>query len=434
MLIKNIAINITAQGYLFLLSFFTTPFILNRLKNEKYGILAIITAVIAQFAVLDLGIGTALTQKIASLKSSSKNKIYPYLKTAFIFYLLLALLIGSCFFLLSPFLSQKIFHLSLASNILFYITAINLALYFLTAYTDSVFQGWERFYLYNLKTIIVGTANTLGAAIILSLGYGLKEILFLQTGSLLLTLALSFFFLSAFLKIDPLKGRFSYLHLKKMLSFGIFKSWGNLSEQINLQFPKFLIASLAGVNQVPLFTIPLSLVQKTGIALSQIYLSLFPNISHLKGKRKIEKIKRIFMKGEFLVFLLMLPLLIAGLIWGEDFLNWWLKDPQFAHQAAPILSLLVVAYFLRALSVIPVATVEGLGNSKLPAFFVTLKMLITIGLGPFLILKYAAQGSAWLVLGLTIFTVPSFLLASYRFLDKQLASPKKDTEGIEKYV
>jgi len=415
MLIKNIALNTAAQGYLFLLSFFTTPLLLTRLGEEKYGIWGLTIALVNQFSIFDLGLNLALAQKIATFKNSP-SRLKPYLKTALISYLFFAILGGTTLFLLSPFLAKKVFHLSPSVISLFRITACNISLYFLTIYTDAFFQGWERFDLYNLKTIIVGTSNTLGAALLLLLGFDLPQILLLYTISLLFTLMVAAFIIVGILKINPLEGTFSSATLRKMINLGIFKFSGNLAEQVNFHFPKFVIAHSVGINQLPLFTLPLALVQKTGIFLSQIYLATLPRIARLAKKRKRRKIATIFWQGELFVLLTMLPFLLGGVCLGKKFLAWWLKNPSFAARSAPLLSLLTVAYFLRAFSTIPVAIVEGLGNTRLPSFFVIGKMLATLALAPWIISKEGVTGAGWLILGLTSFTLPLFLVVSLRFL------------------
>lgn len=417
MLIKNIALNLFAQGYLLLVSFFTTPFILSKLGESSYGIWVLIITLVNQLTVFDFGLSAALTQKTALWRKNLFQK-QDYLKTGLISYLFLASGCSVTLFLFTPFLTERIFHLSAENIPLFRLTALNIGLYLLTLYSQALFQGWERFDYYNLKTFILGSANTLGVSLLLFFNQGLFQALLLITFSLLLTLLISFFLLFFSLKINPFQGSFSFLIIKELINFSFFKFSSNLTDQINIHLPKFFLASLTGVESLPLFTIPLSLVQKTGIILSQISLSLFPNIAYLKGKGKIRKIKTIFLKGELIIFLLMLPFLGVGLIWGEKFLGWWLRNPLFAAKAAPILRILIVAYFLRSFSAIPVAILEGVGNTKLPALFGFFKMILTLLIAPLLISQKGALGAAWLTLGLTCLILPSFLFASWRFLKK----------------
>ncbi len=423
MLIKNIAINFLAQGYLLLLSFFTIPFVLGKLGEDKYGIFLLATALVGYFTTLDFGLGVALTKKISELRSGSPKKLDLYLSTAFFSYIVLALVFSVCLFFLTPFISHNILHLTGELNLLsvavFHLTALNIGLYFLTSYTDALFQGFERFDFYNLKTFIVGTANTLGVAGVLWRGYGLEQAVLVIFASLLITLIFSLVIARYYLKINIGRFVFSKDCFKEMSAFGIFKFFSNVFSQLNFHLPKFFIAYFSGIGEVSLFTIPFSLVQKTSILLSQISLSIFPQTSYLKAKGKFKRIRSILFKGEAFVALIMIVFLIAGLLWGEKFLLWWLKDPIFVNKSLPIFYFLIIAYFVRSFTAIPVAIVEGLGNTKLPSIFAAFNSLSTIGLGFILIKWQGALGAAILIFTYVIVGVPIFLAFAYRFFKKE---------------
>ncbi len=418
-MLRNISINLVSQGYLFLLSFLTIPLILHGLGKEQFGLLVLASALLNYATTFDFGFGAALTQKIAQIRVSSQRRdLASFIQTTFLFYCLLALLVAISLNLFRPFI-LGFFHLSPALQIIgqqiFPIVALNTGLYFLTIYTGAVFQGLERFFLYNIRTFIVGTANTAGIALLVSAHYPLVAVFQLQTIALLITIAISIWFVRSYLAYP----RFSRRHLADLSSFAIFKFFSNSAGQINNQFPKFFLASFANIASVSYFTVPFSLVQKLGVILSQAYIVIFPKVSNLHGEKRYAHIGKLFLKGEVAIAIFMAVVTLLGFLLGPWFLNWWLKDPEFTGHIIPIFNILLIVYLIHALTAIPVAILEGLGNAKIPAILAWVNTAIVIFLGPFLIKNFQAQGAAWLILSYTLISAPAVIALALSQLRKK---------------
>jgi len=67
--IKRISINIVSGGAGYIIpmavSLFSTPFVLNRLGAEAYGLLTLANVIIGYLIVADMGLDIPITQKIA---------------------------------------------------------------------------------------------------------------------------------------------------------------------------------------------------------------------------------------------------------------------------------------------------------------------------------------------------------------------------------
>ncbi len=423
-MLANIFINFLAQGYLFLISFFTLPAILHYLGKEQFGFLALAAALLNYATTFDFGFGAALTQRVAYLHSQNRRQqLKTTIQTGFLTYTLLA----AAIIISLDLFAQPILHLFNLSPQLFGqaqkimpLIALNIGLYFPTIFAASIFQAENHFWRYNLRTFIVGTANTLGVFFLASRHFPLIAIFQLQTAALLLTLALDFWLLRSYLAYP----HFSRRHFLQLGRFALFKFLSNTAGQISTQFPKFFLASLVNVASVSYFTVPFSLIQKLGVILSQIYIVFFPKIAHLNGRQQSAKIRRLFQRGQLLVAIITIPAIALGFWLGPLFLNWWLKDPQFVRQILPVFNILLVYFLVHAFTAIPVAILEGINQPQLPALLAWINAAITIGGGYFLIKRLAAPGAALTLLGYTLVTGPSVILLAWRSLKIPKPAPK----------
>ncbi len=426
-MLTNIFINFFAQGYLFLISFFTLPAILRYLGKEQFGFLALAAALLNYTTTFDFGFGAALTQRVARLRSQNRQEqLKITIQTGFLTYTLLA----AAIIIFLDLFAQPILHLFNLSPQLFGqaqkimpLIALNIGLYFPTIFAASIFQAENHFWRYNLRTFIIGTANTLGIFFLASHHFPLITIFQLQTIALLITLAFDFWLLRSYLAYP----HFSRRHFLQLGRFAIFKFLSNTAGQINNQFPKFFLASFVNVASVSYFSVPFSLVQKLEVLLSQVYIVIFPQISHLHGKRHYRSIGKLFLKGEFITALLMSLATFIGFIWGPWLLNWWLKDPPFVAQIIPVFNILLVTYLVRSLTAIPVAVLEGLGNTKTPALLAWLNTAIVLSVGPFLIKALQVQGAAILILVYTLVSAPPVIILAIRqiYYQKEIAKIQK---------
>jgi O-antigen/teichoic acid export membrane protein len=419
MLTWNVLINVLAQMILFLVSFFTAPYVISKLGREEYGLLAILSAVLVYFSVMDFGWHEALVKKIAGLREKKEEKERGLvLGTALIGYLVWGTILAVLVCLLSPLLVKNVFLISgdlyglgLFS---FRMAALGLFFNFLGSFVYAVFEGQEKFGLYNIRTLVAGAGGSLLGAGLLFWGYGLREV---WTGIVLVNLLAliigGLILIKGGFWIKP-EWKWSKRIAREMFGFGIYKFWGNFFEQVNQNGPKFLIGGILGTGAVTVFTVPLSLVQKSGVILSQLHLSIFPAASAMGSKKDWGRLKRIFWKGQLMVLGLMVPFLALGWFWGKVFLIWWLKDEGLVEEIWPIFKVLLVAYYFRAFSTVPVAVIEGLGNSKITAFFAGANAFLTLALMPLLLLKYGVVGAAYLVLGYILVGVPIFIWVFYK--------------------
>ena len=70
----NLALNVAGMVLPMLLGVLTVPGLLQRLGQERFGILALGWALVGYFGLLDFGIGRALTQYLASAETAGQSR------------------------------------------------------------------------------------------------------------------------------------------------------------------------------------------------------------------------------------------------------------------------------------------------------------------------------------------------------------------------
>lgn len=418
-LIRGVLINLVSQGWLLLLVFFFTPFILKTLGKELFGVFALSTSLFRYAGVFDLGLKQATVKHIAEHDGKKQyREINRVATVTFLLFVILALANASAVFLLGNFLVYKVFNIAAASQAIalrvFQITALNIFLHFLTEHAAAIAHGKQRFAVFNIKTWIVGTVSIAGIAIALWQGKSLTYGLLLVSLSQIVTLVSVWFLNMKLLSVRPFfTFSFDKKLITKLFDFGIFKFASNLGGELVAQTGNFIIGSFLLARYIPLFAIPHSLTQKASIIIAQIVTTIFPFAAYLEGKKAKRYIIALSAKGQF--FNAGIALIIAGGLFflGESFLAWWLNDPAFAQQAALPLKILAVAYFLKSFSAIPGAITDGLGKTKITAFFSLGNGVLTLLFTLVFVPQFQFAGAALAVFTSTLITFPTFLYFFY---------------------
>lgn len=427
LLIQGVLINLISQGWLLLLVFFFTPFIFKTLGKELFGIFALSTSLLRYAGVFDLGLKQATVKYIAEYDGRKQyGQINRIAAVTLLLFVVLAVANAVVVYLLVNLLVYKIFNIAEASQAIasrvFQITALNIFLHFLTEHATAIAHGKQRFAIFNIKTWIVGTANIAGIAFALWQGKSLTYGLLLVSLAQIATLILVWFFNIKLLAVRPFfTFRFDKKLLTNLFDFGIFKFASNLGGELVAQTGNFIIGSFLLIRYIPLFAIPHSLTQKASIIIAQIVTTIFPFAAYLEGKKAKKYIIALSVKGQFLNAGIALIIAVGLFFLGEPFLAWWIADPTFARQAALPLKILAVAYFLKSFSAIPGAITDGLGKTKITAFFSLGNGVLTLLFTLVFVPQFQFAGAALAILASTLITFPTFLYIFYtRVLPPQL--------------
>lgn len=410
-LLRNITSNFFTKFWLLGLSFLTTPYIFHKFGAARYGLLVLLNTIPVYFTVLDLGITPALVKYIAEFKAKKKN-LKNLLGTAFLFYFLLITMWGGVMFFSTNLLIEKVLkippQLTATALISLRLIAISFILSSLGTLFNTIPRALQRFEIYNLKHLFLGTIIPLGTILLLTFNKGLVEIIYLHIIANGLIVLIFYFIAKKLLPQTSFAFNFSYPNFKRLLSFGGFKFISSINARIVFQLNQFLIAAFLPIQFVSFYAIPVSLTQKIVSLLPNITTPIFPLVSELHSLTLKEKLIELYKRSTKLVNFLMVPLTLLLFFFAYPLLSIWISK-EFANQAALILKILSIAYLLASFPAVPVTVIEGMGKPKITAFFSTLSTILYLVFALLLIPRFGIFGAALAVFLSRIIQTPIFI-------------------------
>lgn len=351
--------NLTGYSYLILASFFSIPILINSLGLTTFSQYALALATLALASSIDLGLSAAVVRKLAksdhdhhhSVWSTSLSLFFATGSFAAIIATIIVAGIG-----LSPSILPVIFFHTLTSHIL---------AHYLTLPTAH-----GRFDLYNLKTFIVGTSNTLIAALLAYLGYSIDALLIAQLLAGIVTIIILTRYSHHHFHLPPVRP--SRTHSRELLGFGIKNQVGKLVGQIGAQYAKFILASVSAL-AVTSYAVAQNIVSKLAGSLTQLATALYPASStHSHSAR----LRSLYYRLQLAIILLSALGFMLYYSFGLSFLTWWLKDLELVSAVHSILNLLVPYLAILTLTPLPSTILDSHNKPGITSFFAT----ITIGL------------------------------------------------------
>jgi len=417
-LIKNTGFNLVGYFYLLVASFFSVSIILNNLGRDVFGVYIFLVAFISLSAVIDFGISTAVVRKL-SLPDTTPDERIKVWKTSFAIFVVLAFILSVSVFFLLHYLSNTmpIFSYLNKSTISWTIVALTVIVFVnhINTHLLSLPQAEQRFEIFNSKTLIVGTGNTIVSAVISGL-YPSVSIIFLT--QLIFHFLTFIFMISYSVKRFPGKAfapKYDKNSGRELFSFGLRNFVATLAGQIENQFSNFILGAMVSARAITAFSIPQSIVAKGAGVVSQFAQVFFPFSTSLLHKDRIHKLKRLVLGVEAVTLFGGILAVILSYTIGHPFLMWWLKDSIVVDAAYPVLKILSFYFVLVSLTPVPTVLLQSLNKPQIPSFFGALTVILEIIFSLFLI-SYGPVGVAYAFLGSVCITVPWILIVTWRQL------------------
>ena len=342
--IKNTFYYILFQLFTFLFPLILTPYIISEIGEVQFGLYALVIGFIGIFSLFDLSISSSFVVFISRyfVKKDFVN-LNKYINTGLFFYIIFSLLIVGVGYLFTvPILSRlnippELFDTSVK---IFY---IGLAIFFVSnafSVFSSVLITLQKMYITSLIGLFAGVINLSGTIILLSMGYGLEGIIWIQLVIALFSNILYIFFAKRSLP----EIRIGIRHIEKnpvkeMVKFGSQMQISKLASFASEKYDEFLLAYFSVLNNVTYFNIA-NKISRTGRMIPfQIIPQVAPVASELKSKEEIEKLSELFSDISKYLSVISFPVFIFIFIFSDLIITTWM-GPGF-ELSANILKILV---------------------------------------------------------------------------------------------
>ena len=256
----------------------------------------------------------------------------------------------------------------------------------------------------NLRSFIIGTTNTLGAAYLASLGYGVNIILISLSLATLLTIIILTFNVPRYSLRD-----ISRTSLKLLLIYGLKLQLGKFVNSVQSQYPKLIFASVPLA--LTIYSLASSLVAKAAGAVTQIAIAFFP---YSITSSNDSKHRSYYVYTQISLFLLGLITIITYSYYGESLLYWWLKDESIVSHLHTFL--LSYRYYGLLLVLTPLAStiLDSHNRSATSSLYALYALLIEVSVVFYTLPRYGVLSIAYGSLVSLLIMVPVLLYTTQK--------------------
>lgn len=344
------------------------PFLITRLGEARFGLLALIWAGVGYFSLFDLGLSRGLTQKIAVQIARHETESIPALaRGGLIALCTLGAVAAVLLTLLTPWLASTVVTaeplLQGEARTSLWILACSLPFVLASAGLSGILEGYQRFRSLAYVRIPLGISNL-----------AVPALLALFTPSLpLITVALVLCRLAMlaalFITCQPyFSGQnqsSTHAELRALFHFGGWLTVSNIVGPVLTYFDRFFISALVNLAAVAHYVTPHELISRMSILPQAIMSALFPALTQALASRS-PGVAPLVSSASWITLLAMLPPVLAVVFFANELLTFWL-NPEFAENSASVAKILSVGILVNTFARIPITALHGDGRADIAA-------------------------------------------------------------------
>lgn len=380
MILRNSVYNMLGLGLPMVVAVVAIPVLIHGLGEARFGALTIIWAVVSYFGLFDLGLGRAVTQKVAiAVADGRRDELNAIMGTSSALMLALGVAGGIILALATPALARGFAAkggVAEVGHAFFWMAAVMPAIVLTSGYRGAL-EAIGQFALVNVIRIPMGIYTFVAPMALVWAGYGNLVIISaaLAFGRLIACIAHAWFALRAIEEVRQL-GRFDRKFVKPLLRFGGWLSVMNTFGPLIGYIDRFMVGMTLGPEAVTHFVTPQEVSNKISLIPMAISTAAFPTLSASRRKTSDELISTIKRLSLINAAITALPALFIA-VFSHLILSKWIGS-AFADKTSFYLSIFAVGYFINSLAHVPLSFIVAFEGSKAVSFLYFIEMTIYI--------------------------------------------------------
>jgi O-antigen/teichoic acid export membrane protein len=329
--IRNVFFNLASQALILGTSFITTPYIVNKLGADSYGVVILLSTILGYLNFLDLGLSGALTRYLTECASVHDwERFRRLLWSSLIFYVSISSIVATLLVLIP---SQSILHvinippsLHNAFMIAFLIGIAAWVIGFLTLPPRAVLWAYHRLDMASFSVLISGALQPILTVTALFLGYGIVGV---SIATLLthVTVLITTIWMSTRLHRSWGKPIWDPQSLKPLFRHGGWLTLAQVVTQVVGSLDKILIGTYLSPASAGYYNISTSLPLKLWIIHGAFVSSAFPLIVSLKAhSASSAEVFHLVSRFAKSIILLLSPFALFFIFFGHTFLSVWINE------------------------------------------------------------------------------------------------------------
>lgn len=405
----NIIANVIGSTSNAVLAIIFTPFYIQFLGIEAYGLIGFYITLQASVAFLEMGLSRACNRELARYSGMeeeySSKLMLDTLRSLEVVYWVVAVLLGVMLTAMIPWIADSwlkssefsVGELKDVLTILVWVIALRwpVGLYI------GVLMGLQRQILMNFANVGISLLYWAGAAVTLWLIR--PEIGIFFQWQLFVALCATVLFFSLAWRVMPgtfWQASFSSRIIKKIIPFAAGVGGNEVLATILLQADKLILSAILPLNQFGCYMLAAMIANFVSTLASPFSTAVFPRFSQIVGSGTSPKnISDLYHKMCQVVSTVVIPFALTIAFFSFNFLYVYTGSVKVAKESALVLSVLVVAKMLHASMQIPYAIQLAYGWVKLSLYINVASVLWIVPAVYFLTSWYGTIGAAvaWLI-------------------------------------
>lgn len=386
-----------------IIAFLLSPFLVNALGDEKYGIWSIAAAFTGYMSLLDFGLNSAVGRYISKYNGlNDQNKINKIISTALVLFCVMGLII----FLLSPIMASLIvnylqFDESLVDIVylLIIVVSFDVGIFVIGGLFRGTLSGFQRYEIINYTQLLSAVYKAVLFFILVSNGFDLVAMGYASLSANILS-ALAFYIILS--KTYPLvRIRVSDIETrsaKKLIGFSKYVFIAMIANQIIYYSDAFVIGYFMTTAAVTYYSIPWSLSEYTKKMCMAISRTYTPVISESEALGNYDRVRSLYISGTRYMIIVSNLLTVGVIVLGGALIALWM-GPKYKELCEGVLIVLLINQFFQGPQHISYSVLQGISKQKIYSYLSFVVSILNLILSISLVQKWGIIGVA---LGATI--------------------------------
>lgn len=391
------------------LSIIFAPIYLKLYGVEAYGLVAIYGLFQSVFVMADLGLTTALLQKVAQLKIEPKSKpeiLRVYLTLEYIF-----ALIGGVFFLFlyfgAEYVARNWIELETTSvevavaSIKLMALAICLQAPFMLA--QAGLTGLEKFMALNIVNIVVAIMRTVGVVGVYQINQSLETFFFWHVLVTVFQAILGFILIRKAFEIKLNAVQFDLLSIIPLWKFASGGAVITITGFILTQADKFLLTKLVTVKEFGLYSLATVVAAIPSLVAFPIKASVQPRLVQLVRNGNMQEIWSFYETACAFLACAIIPMSLMLILFPSEIVYVWTGDESVAESVSLLVPVLSLGTLFMCLMLIPFTLQLAYEWTSLTIYSNIISIVLFIPLTVYLVNDYGVIGAGFLMLFVYLF-------------------------------
>jgi O-antigen/teichoic acid export membrane protein len=352
---RNVFANYIGQTWTTLVGIVFLPLYLHFLGVEAFGLIGVFVVLQTWLSVLDFGLTPTISREMARFTAGARDaqSIRDLLRSIELVALGLAasiiILVGlSAAWIASRWLQVE--HLPLPDVVdALKIMAVVVGLRLVSGIYRSALVGLQRQVAANLVTSLVATVRALGAVIVLATISPSLEAFFLWQGAVS---AIGLVTLGAVVHRSlPRALRRSGFSLRPLTGVARFAGGSVAITLLGFmlsQSDKIILSRLVSLSHFAIYSLAYTVASGVRLVAQPINIAVFPRLTELLASGDQEALSSLYHKASQATAVLMGSVGLVLLMFGNEIMTLWTRDPDIAEETSTFLGVLVIGMMLNA--------------------------------------------------------------------------------------